>query len=109
MVTAASPSFCAASMTLAPPPRSSSILSRSSATLVRARSIAISFFRSGGEAFIGRFDPGLDLADLDQGDAELALYRLADLAGRQREGRVRDRGIDDRGFRDQAEVDVGRT
>ena len=45
MVTAASPNFCAASTTPAPPPRSSSILSRSSATLVRARSVAISFFR----------------------------------------------------------------
>ncbi len=42
MVTAVSPSFCAASITLAPPPRSSSILSRSSATLMRARSVAIS-------------------------------------------------------------------
>src|SRR5882724_680697 len=46
MVTAASPSFCAASITLAPPPRSSSILSRRSATDLRARSAAISFFRS---------------------------------------------------------------
>src|SRR5579863_9625596 len=46
-VTALSPSFFAASMTLAPPPRSSSILSRSSATLERARSFAISFFISG--------------------------------------------------------------
>ena len=45
MVTAASPSFCAASTTLAPPPRSSSILPWRSATLARARSVAMSFFR----------------------------------------------------------------
>ncbi len=62
----------------------------------------------GGDAFIGRLDAGLDLADLDQRHAELALHRLAHLAGRQRKGRIRDRGIDDGGFRDHAEVDVGR-
>ena len=60
-----------------------------------------------GDAFIGWLDARLDLADLDQGKAELALFRLAYLAGRQREGGVRNRRIDDRGFRDQAEVDVG--
>jgi len=38
--------FLKAGITLAPPPRSSSILSRSVATWARARSIAMSFFRS---------------------------------------------------------------
>ena len=65
-------------------------------------------FQIGGAARIGRLDAGLDLADLDQRDAEPALHRLADLAGRQREGGVRDRRIDNRRFRDRAEVDVGR-
>ena len=107
-VTAASPSFCAASMTLAPPPRSSSILSRNSATLVRARSLAISFLRSGREALIGRRHPRLDLADLDQGEAELALCRLAYIARRQREGGIGDGGVGDRRFGDDAEIDIGR-
>ena len=54
--------------------------------------MAISFFRSAATALIGRLDAGLDLADLDQRDAEPALHRLADLAGRQRERGVGDRG-----------------
>jgi len=59
------------------------------------------------DAFIGHFDPRFDLADLDQRHTELARYRLADLAGGQREGRIRDRGIDDLRFRHQSEIDVG--
>ena len=62
----------------------------------------------GGDAFIGWFDPGLDLADLDQRHAEPALHRLAHLSGRQRKRRIGDRGIDNGGFRDQPEIDVGR-
>ena len=107
MVTAVSPSFCAASTTLAPPPRSSSILSRRSATLVRARSIAISLLHVAGDARVVRLDARLDLADLDQRDAEPALHRLADLARRQREGGVRDGGIENGGLGDEAEIDVG--
>ena len=53
-------------------------------------------FQGRGDAFIGRFGPRLDLADLDQGNAEPARHRLAHLAGRQRERRVRDGAIDDR-------------
>ena len=108
MVTAVSPSFCAASTTLAPPPRSSSILSRKFATSLRARSVASSFFSSGATLCIVGLDRRLDGADLDQRHAELALHRLADLAGRQREGRVRDRGIENARFGDEAEIDVGR-
>src|SRR3984893_11359533 len=47
-----------------------------------------------GDGFIGRLDARLDLADLDQRYAELALHRLADFAGRQRKRRVGNRGID---------------
>ena len=66
-------------------------------------------FQVGSEACIGWFDPGLDLADLGQHNAELALHRLGHVAGWQRKGRVRDRRIDDLGFRDHAEVDVRST
>src|ERR1035437_5695210 len=72
-----------------------------------ARTVGRNFFlKVCGEAFIGWLDPRLDFADLDQGNAEPAFYRLTDFAGRQRKGGVRNRGIDDPGFSDQAEVDV---
>ena len=64
-------------------------------------------FQAGSDTFIGRLDPGLDLADLDQDSAEPALQRLADLAGGQCKGRVRDRAVE-AGFCHHAEVDVGR-
>ena len=48
----------------------------------------------------------LDLADLDDGGAEAALHRLADLAGLQREGGIGDRGVEHPSLTDETEIDV---
>ena len=71
MVTAVRPSFLAASTTLAPPPRSSSILLwRSLTSDARAfdRDIVLQL---GGDAFVGRLISWLDLADLDSATPNL--------------------------------------
>jgi len=68
-------------------------LSRNSATLVRATLARDLLFELCRDALIGWRHRRLDLADLDQGKAELALLRLTYIAGRQREGAVRNRGV----------------
>ncbi len=59
-----------------------------------------------GEAGVVRLLARLDLVDLDDGRAEAALHRLADLAGGKREGGIADRGVERR-LGHEAEVDVG--
>ena len=66
------------------------------------------FLQVGRDTRIVGLDRRLDGADLDQRRAELALHRLAHLAGRQRKCRVRDGRVEDGRFGDEAEIDIGR-